>query len=157
MLSPLASVGLISDTHGLLREEAIDALRGCHHIIHAGDVGKPDILRRLEELAPVTVVRGNVDSPRDFPDLPLTAAVTVADKHIYVVHILDDIDIDAETSGVAAVIYGHSHKPDIRERNAVLYINPGSAGPRRFSLPITVARLEIHSEGIKAHHIHLPG
>lgn len=136
-------MGLISDTHGLLREAAVDALRGSDLIIHAGDVGKPEILTELGELAPVIAIRGNVDTGAWATELPATAIVDARPARIYVIHDLHDLDIEPEAAGIHVIVSGHSHKPGHMERDGVLYINPGSAGPRRFRLPITVARLDL--------------
>lgn len=133
---------MISDTHGLLRPQAIAALRGSDRIIHAGDVGNLSILEELRKLAPVSAVRGNIDKGGDLPE---TAAV----EGIYVLHRIQDLRIDPVAAGYRAVVYGHSHKPESFERNGVLYINPGSAGPRRFRLPITIARLDTESWTVK--------
>ncbi len=141
-------VGLISDTHGLLRPEAVDALAGVERIIHAGDVGPQEILDDLAEVAPVTVVRGNTDHGPAVSTWPFTQAVEVHARVFYVVHDILDLDLDPEAAGIAAVIYGHSHKPAVEQRGGTLYINPGSAGPRRFSLPITIARLRIRADGL---------
>src|SRR5262249_10414642 len=139
----LLNVGVISDTHGLLRPEALTALRGSDYIIHAGDVGDPEILAKLGEIAPVTAVRGNVDSGAWARKLPLTNVLEVGGISIYVLHILQDMDLKPEAAGFAAVIYGHSHKPHRETKNGVLHFNPGSAGPRRFSLPVSVGRLKV--------------
>jgi hypothetical protein len=136
-------VGVISDTHGLLRPQAIDALRGSDLIIHAGDVGKPEVLDALRALAPVHAVRGNVDHGSWAARLPMTARVEARGHLFHVLHIVDDLDLDPPAAGVAAVIFGHSHKPSIETRNGVLWLNPGSAGPRRFDLPVTVARVRV--------------
>jgi uncharacterized protein len=136
-----AIVGVISDTHGLIRPEAIAALRGSEHIIHAGDMGDPSILERLAELAPVTAVRGNVDGGHWAQKIPRTNVLEVRGVTIYVLHNLEELDLNPEAAGLAAVIYGHSHIPRQEFRNGVLYFNPGSAGPRRFRLPITVGKL----------------
>ncbi len=141
-------VGVISDTHGLLRPQAVAALRGSQLIIHAGDVGSPDILSELGALAPTYAVRGNVDTQAWAARLPATEAVQIGELHAWVLHIIGDLDIDP-TVGFAAVIYGHSHKPSIEWRDRVLFLNPGSAGPRRFSLPVTVARLRISGRTIE--------
>ena len=139
-------VGLISDTHGLLRPEAVEQLRGVDRIIHAGDVGRIEILAALRSIAPVTAVRGNVDSgPCSI--LPVRETVEVSGHRIHVIHDLDDLDPDEH---VAAVIFGHTHKPVVKEVDGVLYVNPGSAGPRRFSLPISLARLTVTPEGLRA-------
>lgn len=137
-------VGLISDTHGLLREEALRALRGSELIVHAGDVGDPEILDKLRELAPVVAVRGNVDTQEWAAALPITAVAEAAGPvQIYVLHDVKALDLDPAKAGFNIVVSGHSHKPGRSERSGVLYINPGSAGPRRFQLPITVARLDV--------------
>jgi putative phosphoesterase len=139
-------IGLISDTHGLLREEALRALRGSEVIIHAGDVGKPEILDALRELAPVVVVRGNIDKGPWGEKLPSTAVTDVGPATIYVVHDIHELDLDPVAAGFHIVVSGHSHKPSRSEKSGVLYINPGSAGPRRFDLPVTVARLDLGSQ-----------
>jgi uncharacterized protein len=136
-------VGVISDTHGLLRPEAIEALRGVSYILHAGDVGAPEILDRLREIAPVKVVRGNVDADSWARKLPLTDILQVEDTAIYMLHILAELDLKPEAAGIGAVVYGHSHVPKSEVENGVLYFNPGSAGPRRFKLPVTVGKLSI--------------
>jgi hypothetical protein len=136
-------VGVISDTHGLLRQEAVDALQGCDLIIHAGDVGSVDVLERLRRLAPVVAVRGNVDRGAFGRGLPLSEAVELDGHTIRVIHILADLDLQPAPAGLSAVVYGHSHKPSIEQRHGVLYLNPGSAGPRRFRLPATVARMSV--------------
>jgi uncharacterized protein len=135
------NIGIISDTHGLLRPEAVEALRASERIIHAGDVGDPEILDQLSAIAPVTAVRGNIDKGTWARKLPETAVVEVAGVSIYVLHNLEVLDLKPETAGFAAVIYGHSHVPKQEVRNGVLYFNPGSAGPRRFKLPVSVGRL----------------
>ncbi len=147
-------VGVISDTHGLLRPEAVAALRGSQLIIHAGDVGSPDILAQLGALAPTYAVRGNVDTQAWAAKLPATEAVEVGQLHIWVLHIIADLDIDP-AAGFAAVIYGHSHKPSIEWRDGVLYLNPGSAGPRRFRLPVTMARLQVTGRSLRPEIIEL--
>ena len=144
------TIGLISDTHGLLRPEAIEALQGVDHILHAGDVGKPHILPALEAIAPVTVVRGNIDKAAFAAEIPYQEVIELGGFFFYMIHILDDLDIDPEGAGMDVVVYGHSHRPDIKQKNGVLYINPGSAGPRRFSLPITVAKIEIKDHKLNA-------
>jgi len=132
-------IGLISDTHGLLREEALRALSGSELIVHAGDVGKPEILDALRKLAPVIAVRGNVDTAV----LPVTAVADAGAVQIYVLHDVKALDLNPAAAGFHVVVSGHSHQFGRSERSGVLYINPGSAGPRRFQLPITVARLEL--------------
>lgn len=138
-----AVVGVISDTHGLLRPEALAALRGCDRIVHAGDVGAPEVLAALRALAPVTAVRGNNDRGAWAGTLAESEAVEVAGRWLYVLHDLHALDLDPAAAGFAAVIAGHSHRPLIEERKGVLFVNPGSAGPRRFTLPVAVARLRI--------------
>jgi hypothetical protein len=135
----LARIGLISDTHSLLRQQAVQALAGSDLIIHAGDVGDPAILDALKQIAPVTAVRGNIDRTGPCADLPETAIV---EGTIYVLHNLGDLNIDPKASGFRMVVSGHSHKPVSFEKNGVLYVNPGSAGPRRFRLPITLATFD---------------
>jgi hypothetical protein len=134
-------IGVISDTHGLLRDEAGAVLRVSDHIIHAGDVGNPEILDQLRTIAPVTVVRGNIDKGAWALRLAETEVVELGGASIYVLHDLSQLDLKPEAAGFAAVIYGHSHVPKQEMRGTVLYFNPGSAGPRRFKLPITVGRL----------------
>jgi putative phosphoesterase len=136
-------IGLISDTHGLLRPQALEALRGSHLIIHAGDVGKPEILEELKKIAPVVAVRGNVDEAPWAQSLPLTAVVEAGPILLYVLHNLNELDLDPASAGFSVVVSGHTHKPLKTERDGVLYINPGSAGPRRFQLPICLARLDL--------------
>jgi putative phosphoesterase len=136
-------IGVISDTHGLLRPEAIEALKGCDHILHAGDVGNIEILATLREIAPVTAIRGNIDTHGPCAELPATEAIELGGNLFYLVHSIHDLDINPREAGVSCVITGHSHKPVIEEKGSVLYLNPGSAGPRRFGLPVTVARLTL--------------
>ena len=147
----MIQIGVISDTHGLLRPQALEALRGSNHIIHAGDVGDPKILEELVRIAPLMTVRGNVDGGAWAKRIPLTEVLEVGGVSIYVIHILQNLDLKPEAAGFAAVVYGHSHKPEQSIKNGVLYFNPGSAGPRRFKLPISVGRLcvdkgEVHGE-----------
>lgn len=134
---------MISDTHGLLRPEAVDALRGVARIVHAGDIGGPEVLARLADVAPVTAVRGNNDREGWARGIPETEAVEVGGVWLYVLHDRAELDLDPKAAGFAAVISGHSHRPGQAERDGVLYFNPGSAGPRRFRLPIAVGRLTI--------------
>jgi len=136
-------VGVISDTHGLLRPEAIEALRGSEHIIHAGDIGAPEIIPALEEIAPVSAIRGNVDREPWAKKFPETDVVELAGVHIYVIHDLKALDLNPRAAGFTTVISGHSHQPRQEIKDGVLYFNPGSAGPRRFRLPVTVGRLDI--------------
>lgn len=137
-------VGVISDTHGLLRPEAKAALQGCDAIIHAGDIGKPEVLTELEAIAPLTAIRGNVD--KWAASLPDTEVIELEGRCLYILHDVNELDLDPRAAGFDAVISGHSHKPRIEHSEGVLYLNPGSAGPRRFKLPVAVARL-IVSEG----------
>jgi putative phosphoesterase len=136
-------IGVISDTHGLLRPEVLPALAGVDHILHAGDVGDPAILTDLQRIAPITAIRGNVDRTGPCSLLPATEAIDLAGCFIYMLHSIHDLDLNPNAAGVGAVIYGHSHQPSIQHRDEVLYLNPGSAGPRRFHLPITLALLRI--------------
>jgi len=149
-----AKLGLISDTHGLLRPEAVAALQGSELIIHAGDVGKPEILDELRRVAPVVAVRGNIDTEPWAERLPLTATVEALSARILVIHNVHDVKTD---SGFDIVISGHSHKPGQRESRGVLYLNPGSAGPRRFKLPITVARVDLGRHPWRAEFVQLEG
>jgi putative phosphoesterase len=137
------SVGVISDTHGLLRPEAVAALRGSDLILHAGDVGNPQVLERLRNIAPTVAVRGNVDTAEWANALPMTEVVEVGKLHLYMLHDLVALDLDPQAAGFAAVISGHTHQPSADMRGGVLYLNPGSAGPRRFTLPIAVAHLDL--------------
>jgi uncharacterized protein len=151
---PLA--GVISDTHGLLRPQALAALAGVALIIHAGDIGSQEVLQELHRLAPTYAVRGNVDHHRWAATLPRSRIVAVGEVSLYVLHDLAALDLDPTAAGLQAVIYGHSHQPGIKEENGVLYLNPGSAGPRRFHLPVTVARLHIEDGSLQPEIIHLP-
>lgn len=146
----MARVGLISDTHSLLRSEAIAFLRGSDFIVHAGDIGGANILRELNALAPVTAVRGNNDKGSWANALAETHVLRVGDVSIYVIHDVAELDLDPAAAGFQIVVSGHSHKPAVLTRNGVLYVNPGSAGPRRFRLPIAVAQLEIAGRSVKA-------
>jgi uncharacterized protein len=136
-------VGLISDTHGLLRAEATAFLRGCDHILHGGDIGGPEILEQLAALAPVTAVRGNNDSQVWAATLPETRLLEFAGVKVFIIHNVEELELDPRAAGVRVIVSGHSHQPSVRERGGVVYINPGSAGPRRFKLPVSVAELEI--------------
>lgn len=142
-MGEVATIGLISDTHGLMRQEALTALNGSDLIIHAGDVGKPEIIEQLRAVAPVVAVRGNVDKGAWASQLPMTAIAETRSALIYVVHDIQQLDLDPVTAEFNIVVSGHSHKPGHTERSGVMYLNPGSAGPRRFQLPITVARLDL--------------
>lgn len=143
-------VGVISDTHGLLRPEALDLLRGAGHILHAGDIGRPEVIEALAELAPVTAVRGNVDLGDWAEAWPETATVTLAGHQVHLLHDLKRLDRDPAALGLSVVVSGHSHRPAAETRGGVLYLNPGSAGPRRFSLPIALATLELGEAGVRA-------
>ncbi len=136
-------LGVLSDTHGLLRPEVLPALHGVNHILHAGDVGDPKILEALQSIAPVTAIRGNIDRSGPCAALPATEAVELGGHLFYLVHALPDLDLNPKAAGISAVIYGHSHKPSITWKDNILYLNPGSAGPRRFSLPVTLAILNV--------------
>lgn len=148
-------IGVISDTHGLLRPEALEALRGSDQIIHAGDIGEPEILGELEKIAPVTAVRGNVDRGAWAEKLPVSNVLEIGGLSIYVLHILQELDLKPGAAGFAAVVYGHSHAPTQETKSGVLYFNPGSAGPRRFRLPVTVGRFLIDGGKISAEVIEL--
>jgi putative phosphoesterase len=136
-------IGVISDTHGLLRPESLAALQGSDYIIHAGDIGDPVILDKLEEVAPVTAVRGNVDHGAWTRKIPATNVLEIGEISIYVLHSIQDLDLKPEASKFAVVVCGHSHVPKQERKNGVLYFNPGSAGPRRFKLPVSVGRMTI--------------
>jgi len=138
-------LGIISDTHGLLRPEAARALSGVDLIVHAGDVGKPEVLTQLKAIAPVFAVRGNVDTEAWATELPATAIVDAGSASLYVLHNLRELDLRPEAAGFDAVISGHSHQAEQWEREGVLYLNPGSAGPRRFNLPVTLALVDVGS------------
>jgi len=137
-------IGLISDTHGLLRPEAVAALQGCAQIIHAGDIGKPQVLDGLRAIAPLEAIRGNIDTADWAQVLPERLDLRIGGLTLHVLHDLKQLDIDPLAAGVDVVIAGHSHKPKVERRDGVLYVNPGSAGPRRFSLPICRALLELN-------------
>jgi putative phosphoesterase len=143
-------VGLISDTHGLLRPEALAAMRGCERIVHAGDIGKREVLQALKALAPVTAVAGNNDRAPWAVGIPLVATLEVAGARIYVLHDLHELDVDPVREGIAAVVSGHSHQPLVREEGGVVFVNPGSAGPRRFRLPISVGYLHVSAGAVRA-------
>jgi len=136
-------IGLISDTHGLLRPEAVEALRGSELILHAGDVGKPEILEELRKIAPTIAIRGNVDRDLWCSTLKNTELVETSAATFYLIHNIGDLDLNPAAAGINVVLFGHSHQPTQYKKDGVLYINPGSAGPRRFSLPITIARLDL--------------
>ena len=139
-------IGLISDTHGLLRPEALAALDGCELILHAGDIGTPEIVEQLRAIAPIIAIRGNVDTGQWAFAFPETTVVETPSASIYMLHDVNELELDPAAAGFHIVLSGHSHKPSRTERDGVLYVNPGSAGPRRFKLPVTVARLDLSQE-----------
>ena len=143
-------VGLISDTHGLLRPEAVTFLRGSDRIVHAGDISGAHVLTELNALAPVTAVRGNIDKGPWAEAIAYTETVQVDDVFIYVIHDVAELALDPVAAGFHVVVFGHSHRPSVRERDGVLYVNPGSSGPRRFKLPVTVAELEVDGRSVRA-------
>ena len=143
-------IGVISDTHGLLRPEALAALQGSDYIVHAGDIGDPRILNTLAAIAPITAVRGNVDHGEWAQKVPATNVLEIGEISIYVLHSIQELDLKPEAAKFAAVVYGHSHVPKQEWKNGVLYFNPGSAGPRRFKLPVSVGRITIEDGGIDA-------
>jgi putative phosphoesterase len=142
-------IGIISDTHGLLRPEARERLAGVDHIIHAGDIGGPEVIAGLRELAPTTAIRGNVDRGQWANDHPHTDWLTLGGRTIYVLHNLNELDLDPAAAGIDVVVSGHSHQPKIETVDGVLYLNPGSAGPRRFNLPIALAILELTGDALQ--------
>lgn len=146
----VTTIGLISDTHGLLRPEAVRALAGVTHIIHAGDIGGPEILEELRKIAPVHAVRGNNDKGPWAAEIPLYLALELEGVSIHVLHDVKEIDIDPAAAGFTVVVSGHSHKPTVSARDGVTFVNPGSAGPRRFTLPISVGYLDITTGGPRA-------
>jgi hypothetical protein len=148
-------IGIISDTHGLLRPEALVALQGSDRIIHAGDIGDSEILGRLSEIAPITAVRGNVDRGSWAKNIPDTNVLECDGASIYVLHILENLDLKPQAAGISAVIYGHSHVPKQEMKDGVLYFNPGSAGPRRFQLPVTIGKLMVNAGKIRGDIIQL--
>jgi uncharacterized protein len=151
----MRNIGVISDTHGLVREEALRFLAGVDLILHAGDVGKPAVLEALRRVAPVRAVRGNVDVGPWAETLPATTAVDIDDIRIFVLHRITDLDFDPAAKGFAAVVFGHSHKAAQELRNGVLYLNPGSAGPQRFRLPASLARMKVEGNSVQAEIISL--
>lgn len=148
-------IGVISDTHGLLRPEAEQFLAGVAHIVHAGDIGRPEVIARLRQIAPVTAIRGNVDTGHWAQHYPETETVRLGGRSFYVLHDIHALELDPLSSGIDVVVSGHSHRPRIETVHGVLYLNPGSAGPRRFSLPITLATLELDQGGLRPtiHHL----
>ncbi len=148
-------VGVISDTHGLLRPEAIAALQGSDLILHAGDIGKPEVLDGLRSLAPVIAIRGNNDKGSWAENIAERETIQIADVSVHLLHIVQELNLDPQQAGIQVVISGHSHKPAIDDRNGVLFLNPGSAGPRRFKLPISIAHLRIQGKSVQAEVIEL--
>lgn len=145
-------IGVISDTHGLLRPEALEALSGVEHIIHAGDIGGPDIVPRLAGIAPVIAIRGNVDTQLWAQDFASRETVTLGGRTIHVLHDIGELDLDPASAGVCVVVSGHSHRPQARTLGGVVYLNPGSAGPRRFRLPVMLATIDLAGDGIRPEH-----
>jgi len=143
-------IGVIADTHGLVRPEAVEALQGCDLLLHAGDVDRPEVLEQLRAIAPLHAVRGNCDRGPWAKALPETEVVSLAGHDLFMIHDIGQLDLEPSAAAFAAVIYGHSHHPKIEERKGVLYLNPGSAGPRRFSLPVSVAHLHVDANGVRA-------
>jgi uncharacterized protein len=150
----VTKVGVISDTHGLMRPEALEALRGCDRILHAGDIGSPSVLEALEALAPVTAIRGNNDKDAWAKRIPETIEVRIERTNILMLHSVKDLDVDA-ASDADVIVSGHSHRPASERRDDVLYLNPGSAGPRRFKLPVTIAILRVDGAQARARIIEL--
>jgi uncharacterized protein len=157
MVERVTIIGVISDTHGLLRPEAIAALHGVDRILHAGDVGDPEILVALAQVAPVTAVRGNIDTKAWAAGLSQTEMVEVDGVTIYMLHDLSQLDLKLEAAGIQSVVYGHSHQPKIDQKNGVLFFNPGSAGPRRFNKPTTIGKLTVEAGAVRAEIIDLAG
>jgi uncharacterized protein len=150
-------IGIISDTHGLLRPEACKRLAGVDHIIHAGDIGRPEVIAGLRELAPTTAICGNIDMGQWAKDYPSTTRLMLGGRSIYVLHNLNELDLDPAAAGIDVVVSGHSHRPKIETVGGVLYLNPGSAGPRRFTLPIALATLELADDALRPRLHHLGG
>ena len=144
----LSKIGILSDTHGLLRPEVVSAISDCDIIIHAGDVGNPGVLEKLWQLAPVHAVKGNMDKGNWANTLPLTEVVEIHGHFIYILHEIEHLDLDPAAAKFKMVIYGHSHKAELKKKGMVFYLNPGSAGPRRFTLPVTIAKVTVNSGGL---------
>ena len=149
-------IGVIADTHGLLRPEVLGAFAGVEHLLHLGDVGDADILDTLGRLAPITAIRGNVDRSGPCASLPATEYLSLGGVNLYLLHNVRDLDLDPTAAGIHAVLFGHTHKPLLECRKGVLFFNPGAAGPRRFSLPISVGLLRL-GQTIQAEHVELGG
>jgi uncharacterized protein len=154
-MSKKVVVGVVSDTHGLLRPEAVTQLRGVAHIVHAGDIGSPEVLAALAALAPVTAVRGNNDRAAWSRAIPETATLELGGARLYVLHDIHALDLDPRTADMAAVIAGHSHRPLLKMENGVLYMNPGSIGPRRFKLPIAMGKLVVENARVRGEIVNL--
>ena len=149
------TIGVISDTHGLLRPEAIHELMGVDHIVHAGDVGDPRILDKLRWIAPLTAIRGNVDVTGVCRTLPATYVIELGGRYFYLVHPVEDIDLSPVAAGIAVVVSGHTHRAEKHVKDGVLYLNPGSAGPKRFDLPVTLAKVSVVDRAVSANIITL--
>jgi putative phosphoesterase len=148
-MASIMKIGIISDTHGLLRPEAVERLAGVDHIIHAGDIGRPEVIADLRQIAPTTAVRGNVDKGEWAAGYPPTELLQLGGRSFYVLHNLAELDLDPAAAGIDVVVSGHSHQPKIETVDGVVYLNPGSAGPRRFSLPIALATLDLSGKAIR--------
>lgn len=148
-------IGLISDTHGLIRPQALATLGGVDLIIHAGDVGKPEVLQSLKTIAPLVAIKGNVDKNGWAKSLPETKALNIGDVRVYLIHNVNELDFNPASRGYEVVISGHSHKPSVVTRDGVLFVNPGSAGPRRFKLPVAMAKLRLDGRNLRAKIIYL--
>lgn len=149
------NIGVVSDTHGLVRPETLAFLQGSELILHAGDVGAADVLAQLEDVAPVVAIRGNIDKQPGVRELPETKLITLANKRLYLLHNIHQLQLDPVAEALDVVIYGHSHKAEQFARDGVLYLNPGSVGPRRFKLPVSAAKLQVTSAGVEAQIHHL--
>jgi uncharacterized protein len=149
-------IGVVSDTHGLVRPELVTAIKGSDLILHAGDIGSADVLVELGAIAPVVAVRGNNDNGKWADQIPLFEVTEVDGVHIYMLHDINELDLDPSAAGFRVVISGHSHRPALVEKNGILFLNPGSAGPRRFKLPVSAARLEVRGDKIRGELIQLP-
>ena len=148
-MATIMRIGIISDTHGLLRPEAIQQFAGVHHIIHAGDIGRPEVIAELRKIAPTTAVRGNVDTGEWAAEYPDTALVKLGGRSIFVLHNVKELALDPAAAAIDVVVSGHSHRPKIETVGGVLYLNPGSAGPRRFTLPIALATVELSRDAVR--------
>lgn len=146
----LKLIGLIADTHGLIRPQALDALKGVDLIIHAGDIGKPEVLQSLREIAPLVAIKGNIDKNNWAKALPETKGLTIGEIRVYVIHNVNELDLNPAARGYQVVISGHSHKPSVVTRDGVLFVNPGSAGPRRFKLPVALGKLRVSARDVTA-------